>query len=285
MIIAAERRAWVTVVTTDSYVKGALVLAYGLASTGSKHPFVILHTGKLLPASVAELESIPDIAVHVRQVFPIHPLSSQDKALAFAHLNEAWAKFRVWELTEFDKICFLDADMLVVKNMDDVFDLLPEDKRIAAAPTCTCNPGKYSHFPKAWIPSSCQHTYTDGKLAERPSLRTFNSGLFVTRPSKAAAQKIIEYFHSRENLSNYPFADQCLLNELYPDWHLFSYEYNALKTMSIAHEVTWKSGTVKNVHYLLSPKPWDMDPNADSKEDKYHELHKIWFDAEKARVA
>jgi alpha-N-acetylglucosamine transferase len=48
---------------------------------------------------------------------------------------ECWTKLRMWELDdEFDRLCYLDADMLVVRNPDHLFDL-PGD--FLAVPDCS----------------------------------------------------------------------------------------------------------------------------------------------------
>lgn len=42
-------------------------------------------------------------------------------------------------------------------------------------------------------------------------------------------------------------------------WVGLPYIYNALKTLRWegVHDAIWRDDKVKNVHYILSPKPWD----------------------------
>lgn len=56
------------------------------------------------------------------------------------------------------------------------------------------------------------------------------------------------------------FADQSLLSDLFRGrWVALPYVYNALKTLRWegVHDAIWRDEEVKNVHYILSPKPWD----------------------------
>lgn len=45
----------------------------------------------------------------------------------------------------------LDADVIILRNMDELMDLdLPKDQ-IAAAHVCACNPRKLPHYPADWL--------------------------------------------------------------------------------------------------------------------------------------
>jgi lipopolysaccharide biosynthesis glycosyltransferase len=83
------------------------------------------------------------------------------------------------------------------------------------------------------------------------------------------------------------FADQSLLSELYRDrWVPLPYVYNALKTMrwkGVHHDI-WRDDRVKNVHYILSPKPWD-EVDQDGNFVGLDESHKWWVDVNKERKA
>jgi alpha-N-acetylglucosamine transferase len=44
----------------------------------------------------------------------------------------------------------MDSDMIVRRNMDELFDLRLDDDMIAAVHACTCNPMKLAHYPEDW---------------------------------------------------------------------------------------------------------------------------------------
>ena len=86
-----------------------------------------------------------------------------------------------------------------------------------------------------------------------------NGGLQVVNPAQATYDQITERLASSA-ASGYEFADQSLLGDLfYGRWVALPYIYNALKTMRRkgVHDAIWRDDNVKNVHYILNPKPWD----------------------------
>ena len=73
---------------------------------------------------------------------------------------------------------------------------------------------------------------------------------------------------------SYDFADQSLLGDLFfGRWVALPYVYNALKTLRWKgiHDQIWQDDQIKNIHYILSPKPWD-EKDGESKD----ETHAWW---------
>jgi lipopolysaccharide biosynthesis glycosyltransferase len=90
-----------------------------------------------------------------------------------------------------------------------------------------------------------------------------NGGLQVVNPSKEVYDLIVKRLQDTDQVSNYEFADQSLLSDLFMGrWVPLPYIYNALKTMrwTKVHGAIWQDDKVKNMHYILSPKPWDEKP-------------------------
>jgi lipopolysaccharide biosynthesis glycosyltransferase len=86
-----------------------------------------------------------------------------------------------------------------------------------------------------------------------------NGGLQVINPSKAIYNTILAAL-SDEKTMCYDFADQSLLGDVFHGrWVPLPYIYNALKTLRWpnVHDTIWRDDQVKNIHYILSPKPWD----------------------------
>ena len=107
-----------------------------------------------------------------------------------------------------------------------------------------------------------------------------NGGLQVVNPSKVLYDQIVAHLSS-SSITNYDFADQSLLSDLFSGrWVGLSYVYNALKTLRDIHEPIWRDEEVKNVHYILSPKPWDEEEGKESQE-----THKWWWQVQRARLA
>ena len=122
------------------------------------------------------------------------------------------------------------------------------------------------------IPSNCAYTAQHGTpeiaqtqgASSTTGLGIPNGGLQVVNPSRAIYDKIIDRLASSAT-TNYDFADQSLLSDIfYGRWITLPYVYNALKTLRRkgVHDAIWRDENVKNIHYLLNPKPWDEDEEA-----------------------
>jgi lipopolysaccharide biosynthesis glycosyltransferase len=95
-----------------------------------------------------------------------------------------------------------------------------------------------------------------------------NGGLQVVNPSNEVYALIQEQLLKPETMS-YDFADQSLLGDVFfGRWVALPYIYNALKTLRYegVHHQIWRDDKVKNVHYIISPKPWDQKPGEESEE-------------------
>lgn len=121
-------------------------------------------------------------------------------------------------------------------------------------------------FPR--ISSNCaytsQHSMPDeAQISGAPcttGIQYMNGGLQVVNPSMAVYDLILSALQS-PTTANYSFADQSLLSDLFRGrWVPLPYTYNALKTLrwKDVHAEIWRDENVKNVHYILAPKPWNM---------------------------
>jgi alpha-N-acetylglucosamine transferase len=218
---------------------------------------------------------------------------------------DCWSKLTPFSLTEYERVVQLDSDMLVLRNMDELMDLELDSPSIAetgdktvskrvfaAGHACACNPLKKPHYPKDWVRENCaftsQHSTPDIAQTEAADplvgpLGFMNGGLQVVNPSQGLYAQIVA--HMEADAVNMDFADQSLLSDLYRErWVPLPYIYNALKTMRWegVHDAIWRDESVKNIHYILSPKPWD-EINDKGEWTGKDESHKWWVDVNCAR--
>lgn len=108
-----------TLVTSETYVVGAMVLGYSLAQTGTSKRLICMVTAGLSSDSVASLRELYEVRA-------VAPLDSRDhrslQLLGRPELGPTFTKIQLWALTDLHKAVFLDADMLVLRNMDDLFE-------------------------------------------------------------------------------------------------------------------------------------------------------------------
>lgn len=152
-----HKEAYVTLVTTESYIVGAQVLAKSLRETRTTRPIICLVTSNLSEASFRALKSDGCFD----EVRLVEPLDSGDKQrlalLGRPELGCTFTKIQVWNQLDLAKVVFFDADMLVIKNVDELFGR----EEFSAAPDV------------GW--PDC-----------------FNSGLFVCRPNRETYTALLQ---------------------------------------------------------------------------------------------
>jgi lipopolysaccharide biosynthesis glycosyltransferase len=272
MMTISFEKAFVTAITRDSYLRGAQTLAKSLQMSGSKMPLIVLYTLTVSQDTVTKLSEFPNIQVRPIQPYKLDKFQKGISNYAFERFAEAWTKLRCWELIDVGVLCWLDADMLITQNMDEIFDLLPQDKELGACPTCICNPSKVEAYPKWWVPENCPYSGTTD-----PSLSYFNAGLLLFRPSLKTLEKLEAYVSAKKDLTEWIFAEQDFLNEYYRGaYHRLPIIYNAIKTLSTQHPKMWDMKAIKNIHYVLE-KPWDDKESKSSKLAPYKKLNDLWW--------
>ena len=268
-------RAWVTLLTDAGYLVGSRTLAASLARVGSAHPLVVMVTTDIDAAGRAALV---EAGCEVRDVRQVAPDGGLEQHYANPRFAQVWTKLAVWGLTDLERVVFLDADMLVVAGMDELFDLALADGEIAACHACRCNPNRIASYPASWTPANCFYTHCRG-LEHTEQLDVvdnhLNGGFLVLRPDAAVLADMLERLAGIEDLSRYQFAEQDFLNEYFEGrWRPQPWVYNALKTLPHQHPGLWDDAAVKNIHFIID-KPWDKRPDP---EDRYYPLDRRWWD-------
>ncbi|XP_047366859.1 probable serine/threonine-protein kinase kinX isoform X2 [Vespa velutina] len=160
----------------------------------------------------------------------VNVLDSKDEAnlalLARPELGITFTKLHCWRLTQYEKCVFVDADTLVVRNCDELF----EREELSAAPDV------------GW--PDC-----------------FNSGVFVFRPSQQTFASITSFATAKGSFDG---GDQGLLNMYFNDWarkdiskHL-PFIYNMCSTAAYSYLPAFKQfgDDVRIIHFIGITKPW-----------------------------
>lgn len=271
----SSNRAWVTLLTRESYLPGAVLLAHSLHKQNSKYPLIILYTPTLpksmLPALARECKLTN---ASLRPTSMLQPRG--ETTLIAERFKDTWTKLRVFELVTYERICFLDADMLVLRNMDEIFDVeFPDDGSwwLAASHVCVCNLDNDSWAPADWKKENCAFGGSSHPtaLTHPPAARKtgthslLNGGLFVFAPSQELWGALLEFLNSSPLVSGFMFPDQDLLAEFFRGrWLSVGWQYNALKTWRYWHPEFWQDGEVRNLHYIVD-KPWARRVGRDGK--------------------
>ncbi|XP_047326590.1 UDP-glucuronate:xylan alpha-glucuronosyltransferase 2 [Impatiens glandulifera] len=248
MMMNRERRreAYATVLhSSEAYVCGAITLAQSLIQTGTKRDLLLL-----LDTSI----SIPKREALAMAGWKIHLIKRirNPKAEKNSYNEYNYSKFRLWQLTQYSKIIFVDSDIIVLQNLDLLF-----------------------RFPQMSAAGN------DGSL--------FNSGVMVIEPSNCTFRVLMK---ARKDVVSYNGGDQGFLNEIFVYWHRLPRRVNFLKNFwsnssSEAHLKNNLFGAdppkLYAIHYL-GLKPWlcyrDYDCNFDIEDQLVYAsdvAHKRWW--------
>lgn len=117
------KKAYVTILSTDSYLTGVLALFESLKNTQPKiNSFVVIINEKISQKTINILHKKGYIVIE-KNAIPI-PESIKTANSSANKLNWTYTfdKFNLFELNEFSKIVYLDSDMYIAKNIDELFD-------------------------------------------------------------------------------------------------------------------------------------------------------------------
>jgi len=295
--VVDSNKVWTTLITNTKYLSGLLTLDASLKLAGSKYPLVALYTDTFPAEGHAALDRrgipkkrIPYLVPKTHKDFTNDP-----------RFYDCWSKLTPFSLVEYERVVQLDSDMLVLQNMDELMDI-PLDAAVergkgervfAASHACVCNPLRKPHYPRDWVPENCAFTSqhaTPDVAQEQGALPTAglampNGGLQVVTPSADIYNLILGSLDG-DSTVNFDFADQSMLSDLFPGrWVALPYIYNALKTLRWkgVHDAIWRDDRVKNVHYILSPKPWDETAEDKAKEGR-DGSNQWWWDVHERRL-
>ncbi len=269
--------AWVTLLTQPDYYIGVQALHRSLKRSETEWPLIVMVTDAI---DIETREALQELGCVIHPVEPLMPSADLEQHYASAQFGEVWSKLRAWELTGCDRVVFLDADMLVLRNMDELFTLDLGDHALAACHACRCNPNKIASYPASWQPENCHYTWQDrGETAPASLDRYLNGGFLVLEPDEEVFNWLQQKVAAITDLRRYPFSEQDLLNEVFENrWLPLPYIYNALKTLPFQHSAMWQEDEVKNLHFILA-KPWKRDLNQpESERDRYYALDKLWWE-------
>ncbi|KAK8205266.1 hypothetical protein M8818_004978 [Zalaria obscura] len=265
-----QKFAYCTLLTRSSYLAGVIILAHTLKKYNTAYPLVVLYTDTLPASSVHALElEAPLTNIIPHRVSALLPRENVHVHLIAERFADTWTKLRVFELFElgYTKMCYLDADMILTKNMDHVFEKqLPDTDWIAANHACVCNLDKDPWAPEDWKKENCAYSAVSHPDAltkptpvtpeSRGTYHLLNSGMFLFHPSQELWDRMLDFFNTTPLLGEFKFPDQDFLAEFFRNkWMSVGWQFNALKTMRYWHPNIWRDEEVVCLHYIVD-KPW-----------------------------
>jgi len=231
------RHAYVTLVTNADYAKGALALVRSLKMTGTAADIVVMHTGGVAASQLVPLAALGAQLVPA-ELLPTSPAFNERHQRARLHAQapftkgnkpafhtplDNFVKLRLWQLTQYERVVFIDADAIVIRNIDRLFSY-PE---FSAAP-------------------NVYESLTD--------FHRLNSGVFVARPSEKTFEAMLAALDRPDAF--WPRTDQTFLQSFFPNWHGLPVFFNLLQYVWFNLPALWDWKSVSVIHYQYE-KPWE----------------------------
>ena len=240
---ARSDRAFVTLVANSDYVPGAKALVRSLRRTGTDADIVVMHTDRdgsgvvpffHLGARTPYVDLLPTSgefnSAHARdRLHAAAPFTKGQKPGFHSPLYN-FAKLRLWQLTDYERVVFIDADAVVLQNIDRLFD--------------------YPEF------SAAPNVYES--LAD---FHRLNSGVFTARPSQATFEDMLARLDQPGAF--WRRTDQTFLESYFPNWHGLPVFDNMLQYVWLNLPDLWKWEDIRILHYQYE-KPWQDHAKADS---------------------
>ncbi|MEM1485417.1 glycosyltransferase [Oscillospiraceae bacterium PP1C4] len=224
-------KSYLTLISSDNYLQGALVLNESLKRSHAKYKLTVLISANVSSKVENILNKMQIDVIRINKTVTIDSkLEKHNEEVGYKHWNNTFDCLLSFGLCQFDKLVFLDSDMLVLENIDELFDK--------------------PHM----------------SAVKDPGTTTLNSGTVVIEPEEGLVEKLIEKIPAiMEN--HYYFGDQTVLQEYYKDWpdkpelHLDD-KYNMF--LGSLHwfigvegyHLNGKSKNIGVVHFVGGIKPW-----------------------------
>ncbi|RSL76947.1 hypothetical protein CEP51_009509 [Fusarium floridanum] len=239
---AGGEQIYATLLLSDSYLPGALVLAHSLRDAGAHRKLAVLVTLDSVSAdSITQLKAVYDY------IFPVPRIRNDNPANLYlmnrGDLHSAFTKINLWKLTQFSKIVYIDADIVAYRAPDELFNITHP---FSAAPDI------------GW-----------------PDL--FNTGVMVLTPNMgdfyamiAMAERGISFDGADQGLINMHFGNQ---------YNRLSFTYNVTPSAHYQYVPAYRhfQSSINMVHFIGANKPWFTGRDAPRGTDPFNDMVGRWW--------
>lgn len=242
-----DNYAFISIITSDDYLPGLLVLHKSLVETKTQYPFLVLITQDISIDTISILDK-HHISYKIVKTKINNPTDVDQGHRWFP----TYSKLNVFDQTQYDKVVYLDVDMLILRNIDELF--------------------KFPHMSAV---------IAGGMLPGKSTRKHLNSGMFVCSPSHELFEDMVCKIGKIEKLESEGSidkprngSDQDFLNAYYPDWPTnkdlqLDHKYNIIHYLideynkSFGYSIEDGHKPISILHYASYLKPWNISEKAE----------------------
>ena len=238
-------KAYITLLSTASYLPGVVVLHDSVRQSNTPYPFFV--------AVSAVVSADIDVALMQRGMNVIRLPPPVQIPEAFRRNSGHWAntfdKLHLFGLTDFAKLVYLDSDMIVLKNVDDLF----ERNHLSAVAA-----GQREHPDWTRLNSGTMVIVPDKKL---PGEMASVIGLAIEQVKQLGSDKIGDQDVVNAYCPDWPVRNELHLDDVY---NLFFSDLDAyIKKHGYRMPVDGENHLrdIRIIHFVGSKKPWMKGAN------------------------
>ena len=234
-------KAYVTLLSNKSYFEGVLVLSRSLKAVQAQYPLYCVLSLSVDNEVQKELEQEGIGCIRLAHAAVDGNVNPEGQG--FSHWNFTFDKLQIWGLTQFEKIVFLDSDMLIVNNIDELFEREP----FSAVCADSSYPGN-----EGWAGG-----LNSGLMVIEPDKETEKQLLLCVKPVVEESQKqnrlvgdqdVVKYFIS-------DFGQRVSLH-LDEGYNIFA-DHLTYYIRHLGYSLNNKTGKpIYVVHFIGKAKPW-----------------------------
>lgn len=238
--------AYVCFMANDRDLKGVLVNNYQLRKLNSKYPLVCLVTKLVSKESLSTLKKFNINVLNINFYDNLIKFKIEKDKIDFLFRKFYFGKLFIFLISQFEKLIYLDTDLLILKNIDHLFE--KELKNNTMEMTC----------------DTLMTKQNEKKYKIIKTIGTFNSGVILFKPNNNIFIKICNLINATEleNIKKLWLTDQDIFNYLHKkkiiQINLLDYKYNVIAGV-LDHHICNNILLIEDisiVHFILQPKPW-----------------------------
>ncbi|KAI1124804.1 glycosyltransferase family 8 protein [Nemania abortiva] len=233
---------YATLLLTDTYLPGALVLAHSLRDASTTKKLAALVTLDSVSAeAITQLKSVYDYVIPVPRIRNAQPANLL--LMNRTDLHSAFTKINLWSQTQFRKIVYIDADVVAYRAPDELFNI----------------PHPFSAAPDIGWPD------------------LFNTGVMVLSPNMGDYYAMMAM---AERGISFDGADQGLINTHFRNnYNRISFTYNVTPSAHYQYIPAYRhfQSSINMVHFIGSDKPWFQGRHASTGSSPFDEMTGRWW--------
>lgn len=225
----SSKYAWTTLLTSEDYLQPVLNLQYSLRRARSEYPLIIIVTDTIFMKIEATLRA------NNCQFYVVPDLQRMHSGEADEFRINMLMKFYSFELTEYSKVCYIDGDILILKNCDFVFNYrAPAAKHLG-----------WDHIPIQNSPPDKIGIFAGEMMVLEPG--TFSMEYFFSKPHFGGCwdEAVLRDNFGPQRVAHLPITDTCYIyhahttgeKNRYWEYHDI-YSEQALNNFLDSHSIT-----------------------------------------------